>query len=183
MSFDGFQVNTEARTDRGEFTPIPKNFYRCAIEEVTNGQTKSKHYNMLTVKLKIMEGEFKNRVVYDYMCYQALPVSDPSVDRERQQQVAQAGADQVSLLAIALGHQGQLSNQIVAQFVDKIVDAKIETITKKGKNGKPDDTSTQVWSYRHAASPAEQAAALYGNSAQSPQPQRSSFPDDDIPFG
>lgn len=58
----------EIATDSKNGSTIPKGKYLCQIKEATETQSKS-GADMLKLKLKIVEGEFKGRIIFDQLSF------------------------------------------------------------------------------------------------------------------
>ncbi|QOC55398.1 hypothetical protein [Escherichia phage vB_EcoM_PiR] len=108
--------NSSTVEPQQSFDPIPKGWYNFMIEEVELKPTKAGTGSYLSLRLKVQEGEFANRVVFDMITY-----SNPNA------QAVEIGHRKLSALCRALGiveltSTDLLENRIVAGKVGVRID-------------------------------------------------------------
>ncbi len=95
-----------------EFTPIPKGSYTVQIEDIKERNSATSDWEGLAVKLRVMDGQYKNRVVFDSVTVLSSVYPDS----------VQKGIARMSAYAKACGVQ-QLthSEQIIGKIIDVYV--------------------------------------------------------------
>lgn len=139
--------NSSTVEPQQSFDPIPKGWYDLMIEEVELKPTKAGTGSYLSLRLKVQEGEFANRVVFDMITY-----SNPS------QQAVEIGHRKLSALCRALGIVELTSTDILE---NRIVAGKVGIrIDKTGEY----DPQNDVREYKAAGAPTTAVGSTQGQS-------------------
>jgi len=118
----------ESKESKGEFKDLPLGEYYAIIDEATRGESK-KGNDMITIKLKITDGEYKGR--YHWTFFNLEGVSDVAI------QIAIKSLDRLAKDFGIISKDDMVTNydfveQILPNFLDQEVTFKItESISKK----------------------------------------------------
>ena len=144
------QFNSANVEPQQSFEPIPKGWYNLAVESCELKPTKAGTGSYLSLQLKVQEGEFANRTVFDMITY-----SNPNA------QAVEIGHRKLSALCRAVGIVELTSTDM---FLNRVVAAKVGIrIDKTGTY----DPQNDVREYKSASAA---TAPVVGNAAAAATP-------------
>jgi hypothetical protein len=147
------QFNAAAVEPTEEFKPVPAGDYNLLIEAVELKPTKAGTGSYLSLKLKVQDGQFAKRVIFDMITY-----TNPNP------QAVEIGHRKLSALCRAAGIM-QLSD--TQQLVNRVVSAKVGIREDKTGQYEPQN---EVKVYKSAAAATQ---PVTGTDAQTQQTQQS----------
>ncbi|MEZ0535377.1 DUF669 domain-containing protein [Enterobacter sp. KB-221C9] len=148
------QFNSAEVEPQASFDPIPKNWYQLMIEEVELKPTATGTGSYLSLRLRVNEGEFANRVVFDMITY-----SNPN------QQAVDIGHRKLSQLCRAVGIVELTSTDLLE---NRIVMGKVGI--KIDKTGQYDDRN-DIKEYKNASEATTAVGSTQGASQATSQKQ------------
>ncbi|QEG07743.1 hypothetical protein [Salmonella phage SE4] len=143
------QFNSAEVEPQASFDPIPKNWYQMMIEEVELKPTAAGTGSYLSLRLRVNEGEFSNRVVFDMITY-----SNPN------QQAVDIGHRKLSQLCRAVGIVQLTSTDLLE---NRVVLGKVGI--KVDKSGQYDDRN-DIKEYKNASEATTAVGSTAGASQQ-----------------
>jgi hypothetical protein len=151
-----YENEVEAAKPLTSFDPIPAGRYQAVIIESEAKPTQNGG-ERLALKWQIIEGEHEGRYVFDNI---NLKNANPKA--------VEIGMRQLKAIAIAVGHNGRLSDSAELHDQPCYIDVKVTPERTDPKNGKTYDPGNEIKMYE----PIEGAAAPTAARAAVPPPQK-----------
>ncbi len=74
----------------GDFSPLPKGLYAVTITESEIKPTSNGNGTLLTLKLVVDEGKYRNRILFDNLCVQHTNLTAQGIAQTRLKQICEA---------------------------------------------------------------------------------------------
>lgn len=130
MSFFDEQQFDASKVEPANFEALPEGEYKVLIEKAEEKLTKNKDGVMLNLKLKVVEGKFKNRTVFS------------NINLKNKSQAAQAiGHGQLSSLCRACGI---MTPKKAFEFCNKVIKVMLKCVPNQAGSGLVNNVSSYL---------------------------------------